>query len=197
MVPSMGGVAVSLLFDGEVHVRYFLFPTQVGKVPGCLACARGAFVWSVEPAGKTIPPVVVSFHGVRWVIAWALCRRVVTSSASTSIVAIVAVVASVWLWMVGLRWLRSGEVRGGDRYGWRWRRHGGRSGRHMVDLRLRWGWVRDGRISRHWRDGLISRDGGWCRRKLDSRWHGVDRSGLCVIDELAEGGDFGEESLEG
>lgn len=145
MVPSMGGVAVSLLFDGEVHVRYFLFPTQVGKVPGCLACARGAFVWSVEPAGKTIPPVVVSFHGVRWVIAWALCRRVVTSSASTSIVAIVAVVASVWLWMVG----------------------------------------------------LISRDGGWCRRKLDSRWHGVDRSGLCVIDELAEGGDFGEESLEG
>ena len=119
MVPSMGGIAVSLLFDGDVHVHYFLFPTQVGKVSGCLAYAQGAFMWRVEPAGKTIPPVVVSFHGVRRVIAWALCRRVVVSPALTSIVAIVAVVASVWLWIVGLRWLRSGEIRSGDRNGWR------------------------------------------------------------------------------
>ena len=105
MVPSMGGVAVSLLFDGEVHVRYLLFPSQVGKVSDRLACARGAFMWSVEPTGKTIPPIVLSFHWVRWVIAWALCLRGVASSASTSIVAIVAVAASVWLWIVGLRWL--------------------------------------------------------------------------------------------
>ena len=60
-----------------------------------------------------------------------------------------------------------------------------------MDLRLWWWWVRDGRISRHWRDGLISWDGGRSRRKLDSRWHGVGRHGLCVIYELAEGGDLG------
>ena len=54
-----------------------------------------------------------------------------------------------------------------------------------------WWWVRDGRISRYWRDGLISWDGGRSRRKLDSRWHGVGRNGLCVIYELAEGGYLG------
>jgi hypothetical protein len=117
VVASMGGIAVLLLFDGEVHVRYLLFPSQVGKVSGCLACARGAFMWSVEPTGKTIPPIVVPFYGVRRVIAWALCLCVVASSASTSIVAVVAVVAPVGLWIVGLRWLWSGEVRVGDRYG--------------------------------------------------------------------------------
>ncbi len=141
MVPSMGGIAVSLLFDGEVHVRYLLFPSQVGEVSGCLACARGAFMWSVEPTGKTIPPIVVSFHGVRRVIAWALCLCVAAPSASTSIVAVVAVAARIGLWIVWLRWLWNGEVWVGDRHGWRWRRHGGRSGRHMVDLRLWWWWV--------------------------------------------------------
>ena len=197
MVPSVGGVVVSLLIYGEVHVSYLLFPSQVCKVSGCLACARGAFMRSVEPTGKTVPPIVLSFHGMKWVIAWALCLRVVASSAPTSIVAIVAVAASVWLWIVGLWWLRCGEVRVGDRNSWRWGRHGGWSGRYMVDLRLWWWWVRDGRISRHWRDGLISWDGGRSRRNLDGRWNGVDRSGLCVIDELAKGGDLSEESLEG
>jgi hypothetical protein len=67
----------------------------------------------------------------------------------------------------------------------------------MVDSGLWWWWVRDGRISGHRRDGLIRWDGGRCRRKLDSGWHGVNRSCLRVVDKLAEGGDLSEESLEG
>ena len=39
VVPSVGGIAVPLLFDREVHVRYLLVTSQVGKVTGCLSCA--------------------------------------------------------------------------------------------------------------------------------------------------------------
>ena len=85
----------------------------------------------VKTTRKTIPPIVVSFHGMCRVIAWSLLWRVVASSAPTPIAAMVAVAACVRLRMVRWLWGWVGEVRVSGGY-W-WRRHGGRGGRHMVD----------------------------------------------------------------
>jgi hypothetical protein len=93
VVSSMGGVAVPLLFHGEVHIRNFLVPSEMGKVSGGLVCTRVAIVGSVKTTRGAIPPVVVPFNGMGWVVALSRHHGIVASVAPAATVAIAAVAA--------------------------------------------------------------------------------------------------------
>ena len=151
-------------------------------------------MWSVEPAGKTIPPVVVSLDRMGWVVALSTCCRVVASSATIGIVAVAAGAATIGLWcqscVVGLsgghgrRWRWHGVGLGGGCRWWWW--HVDRSCRHVVDER-RCCWLG---VMEVWRWlWWVHGDTGWMRWKLNV---GGDFGGgaLGVVDELTEGGDF-------
>jgi hypothetical protein len=52
----------------------------------------------------------------------------------------------------------------------------------MVDLRLWWWWVREGRIGGYRRGGLIRWHALRCRRKLDGWWYRVDGGCLRIVE---------------
>jgi hypothetical protein len=125
MVASMGGIVVLLLFYGEVHIRNFLVPSEVGDVSGGLACTRIAVVGSVKTTRGAIPPVIVTFNWMGWVVALSRGDGIVASAAATSIVVVAAVAPTVKLWIVVL--LRQGCVvglGGGQVRWWGWHVHG-------------------------------------------------------------------------
>ena len=128
----MGGIAVPLLFHGEVHIRNFLVRSEVGKVSGGLACTRVAIVGSVETLRGAIPPVVVSFNGMGWVVALSRHHGIVASAAPAATVAIAVVAAPVGLGIVMLLLRRCGVGLGGGQ-GWWQRWHVHRCIWHVVD----------------------------------------------------------------
>ena len=78
-----------------MHVRNLLVSSELGKVSGEWTCARGAVMGSVETTRGAIPPVVVSFNRIGWVVALSWHHGVVASSAPAATVAIVAVASPV------------------------------------------------------------------------------------------------------
>ena len=95
---------MTLLVDREVHISNLLVACEVGDVARHLTGAGGAIMWSVKTTGVAIPPVVVSFDRVSWVVALSKGSVVVVSPASSGIAAVVACAATI-LW-----WCRGGGV---------------------------------------------------------------------------------------
>ena len=105
-----------------MHVRNLLVLSEVGKVSGGWSCARGAVVGSVKTTRGAIPPVVVSFNRMGWVVALSWHHGVVASSASAATVAVAAVASPVCMGIVLLLLWGCGVGLGGGQ-GWRRRWH--------------------------------------------------------------------------
>jgi hypothetical protein len=78
-----------------VHVRNLLVSSEVGEVSGGWSCARGAIVGSVKTTRGAIPPVVVPFNRIGWVVVLSWHHGVVASVVPAATVAIVAVASTV------------------------------------------------------------------------------------------------------